>query len=81
MPTADRPPYTLGSLFAGIGGFDKAFEMAGARVLWASDKDPHAARTYRANFNHHFVEEDIMRVYVAKHKLAPVDILTAGFPY
>ena len=80
MPTADQPPYTLGSLFAGIGGFDKAFELAGAHVLWASDKDPHAARTYRANFNHHFVEEDIMRVHVAKHKLAPVDILTAGFP-
>ncbi len=39
----------VASLFAGIGGFCKAFEIAGAKVVWANEKDANAAKTYSQN--------------------------------
>jgi DNA (cytosine-5)-methyltransferase 1 len=38
---------TFGSLFAGIGGFDLAFDRAGFRCAWQVEKDP-AARSVLA---------------------------------
>jgi hypothetical protein len=35
---------TVGSLFAGIGGFDLGLERAGMRVLWQCEIDPYAQR-------------------------------------
>jgi site-specific DNA-cytosine methylase len=43
--------YKVGCLFAAIGGFCKAFEMAGAQIAWANEKDKFAkegARDLRA---------------------------------
>src|SRR5690606_39958785 len=34
----------VGSLFAGIGGFDLAAERVGMQVAWQSELDPHASR-------------------------------------
>lgn len=34
----------VGSLFAGIGGFDLAAERVGMKVAWQSELDPHASR-------------------------------------
>jgi DNA (cytosine-5)-methyltransferase 1 len=61
----DRPPYriptmaeiavlpknglTVATTFAGGGGSSTGYEMAGYRVLWASEFEPHAAATYAAN--------------------------------
>ncbi|MEY8346654.1 DNA cytosine methyltransferase [Niallia circulans] len=53
-------PYTVSSLFAGIGGIDKGFEQAGANIIWANEMDKNACITYRANFEHELKEEDIV---------------------
>jgi DNA (cytosine-5)-methyltransferase 1 len=76
--------YTVGSLFAGVGGIDIGFEMAGAKILWANELDPNACLTYRKNFNHQLFEGDI-NDYIKKaqngdFQFPQVDILTAGFP-
>ena len=71
---------TVGSLFAGIGGFCSAYIRAGAQVSWANEIDAHACRTYRANFKHPLLEKSIIDLSVEGDGLTPVDILTAGFP-
>ncbi len=76
--------YTVGSLFAGIGGIEKGFEKAGAKVLWASEIDKAACITYRANFDHTLFEGDVNSLIAdaeaGKVELPKIDILTAGFP-
>ena len=76
----NQPKATVGSLFAGIGGFCRAYIEAGARVLWANEVDAHACKTYRANFSHQLYEKSILDLSVAGDNLQPVDIMTAGFP-
>ena len=72
---------TVGSLFAAIGGFCRAFEQAGATVLWANEKDRFARDTFVANFPdvRHF-HKPVEELSVAGDSLKPVDVLTAGFP-
>jgi DNA (cytosine-5)-methyltransferase 1 len=75
--------FTVGSLFAAIGGFCKAFQLAGATVLWANEKDKFAAETFGANFADsgiNYVHKPVENLTVAGDRLEPVDILTAGFP-
>lgn len=68
----------VGSLFAGIGGFDLGFERAGMRVAWQVELDPYC----RAVLARHFPEaerfEDICEV--GARNLAPVDLICGGFP-
>lgn len=73
--------YTVGCLFSAIGGFGRAFQVAGAEVAWANEKDRFASNTFRVNFPgvRHF-EKPIEELSVADDELEPVDILTAGFP-
>ena len=50
----------VGSLFAGIGGIDLAFEQAGFEIAWANEINAAACKTYRHNFpNTNLIEEDI----------------------
>lgn len=78
MPDATA---TVGSLFAAIGGFCKAFEQAGAAVLWANEKDRFARDTFAANFPHvRHVHKPVEDLSVKGDRLDPVDVLTAGFP-
>jgi DNA (cytosine-5)-methyltransferase 1 len=72
---------TVGCLFAAIGGFCKAFQNEGARVLWANEKDHFAEKTFRLNFPKlRYLCKPIEELTVAADALEPVDILTAGFP-
>lgn len=76
--------YTVGSLFAGIGGICKGFIDAGCEIIWANEIDKNACITYRKNFSHSLFEGDINE-YINKAKSGEftfpnIDILTAGFP-
>lgn len=69
---------TLGSLFAGIGGFDLGFERAGWRTAWQVEIDPFC----RAVLEHHFPgaqRRGDIRDCGAKN-LRRVACITAGFP-
>ena len=48
--------YTLIDLFSGAGGLTQGFVAAGFTPVFAVEKDPDAARTYRANFGDHVHE-------------------------
>ena len=65
----------VGSLFAGVGGFDIAAERAGMEVAWQSEYDPKAS----AVLDHHWPglnRGDIHRI----EDTAAVDVLCGGFP-
>ncbi|MBA4320994.1 MAG: DNA (cytosine-5-)-methyltransferase [Flavobacterium sp.] len=74
--------FTVGSLFAGIGGICKAFENARTKLIWANEIDNNACITYRTNFTHKLYEDDIHNLADDKNikKLEKVDIIVGGFP-
>lgn len=70
---------TFGSLFAGIGGFDLAFEQAGATCLWQVEIDQKCRKVLEAHFPS--VDRTVLDVKEAgKHNLKPVDLVCGGFP-
>jgi len=69
---------TVASLFAGVGGIDKAFEQVGAEIVWANELDKNACKTYRENFQHILIEDDIRNI--KEEEMPNTDILTAGWP-
>jgi DNA (cytosine-5)-methyltransferase 1 len=72
--------YTVGSMFAGIGGICLAFKNAGFKVVWANEIDKYACITYRANFNDTSLkEEDVLRISNLE-EIGEVDVITSGFP-
>lgn len=71
----------LGSLFAGIGGFDKAFEDEGFEVAWCVEWDPKAQAVLRARFPKANIYGDITQVTVQElKKHGKVDVICGGFP-
>ena len=70
---------TFGSLFAGVGGFDKGFENAGFECLWQVEYD----RACRSVLERHWpgVDRSVTDVTLANRtNLKPVDIIVGGFP-
>lgn len=71
---------TVGSLFAGIGGFDLAAERAGMTVAWQSEIDKQASKVLA----HHWPDTpnygDIHDMVPGLDDIATVDVLTGGFP-
>lgn len=68
----------VGSLFAGIGGFDLGFERAGFDVAWCVEWDKAAQAVLRRRFPNAQVYGDIRQVDPVQ--LAPVDVICGGFP-
>lgn len=69
---------TIGSLFAGIGGFDVGFENAGYRTAWRVELNPVNRAVLAERFPHARQFEDVRQC--GAHNLCAVDVITAGFP-
>ena len=69
---------TVGSLFAGIGGFDLGFERNGFEVRWQAEQDTKAQAVLSARFPKARLYGDVRTVGAAN--LEPVDVICGGFP-
>lgn len=69
---------TIGSLFAGIGGFDFGFEQAGFKTIWQVEIEPFCQAVLKTHFPHAELFNDVTEC--GKHNLKPVTVLTGGFP-
>lgn len=68
------------SFFAGVGGIDKGFELAGFETIFANEFDKNASITYKLNYpNVHLVVDDIKNLN-EKKDIPNFDIMLAGFP-
>ena len=70
--------FTVGSLFAGIGGICQGFINSGFKIQWANEIDKQACITYKANFKHELIEADITKLN--PNECQKVDIIAGGFP-
>lgn len=71
-------PFTFGSLFAGIGGFDLGFERAGMTCSWQVERDPFCLKVLNRHFPNVPKHDDIHTV--GSHNLSSVDLICGGFP-
>jgi DNA (cytosine-5)-methyltransferase 1 len=69
---------TVGSLFAGIGGFDLGFERAGFEIKWQVEIDPFCRRVLEKHWPHVRRYEDVRECGVGN--LESVDVIVGGFP-
>lgn len=67
---------TVGSLFAGIGGFDLGLERAGFEVRWQVEIDPYCCKVLDKHWPDVTKYGDIREV----DGLEPVDLICGGFP-
>ena len=71
--------YKVGGLFSGVGGIELGFsDKEKFKIVWGTDFDNNASKTYRKNFSHPFYEIDINEL--KGHELEEVDVLVGGFP-
>lgn len=68
----------VGSLFAGIGGFDEGFRRAGMTTVWMVEIDPWCRRVLARHFPEAQLYEDVRTV--GRDDLEPVDLICGGFP-
>ena len=69
---------TVGSLFAGIGGFDLGLERAGFHVRWQVEVDEYCNRVLAKHWPHVTRYGDIHTIDWAS--VEPVDLVCGGFP-
>lgn len=78
------PQFRFIDLFAGIGGFRKAFDSVGGKCVFTSEWDKSCRTTYQANYaSDHPVVGDIREYTKDKESLARIpahDVLVGGFP-
>jgi site-specific DNA-cytosine methylase len=71
--------YTVGSLFAGIAGFDVGFERAGFTTIWQVERDGFCRKVLAKRFPK--VDRSVTDVFDAgKHNLCSVDVIVGGDP-
>ena len=69
---------TVGSLFAGIGGFDLGLTRAGFEITWQVEIDPYCQRVLAKHWPHVQRYGDIRTIDWGT--VEPVDLLCGGFP-
>lgn len=70
--------FTSGSLFSGVGGWDRAVEMCGGKTKWFSEIEPYPIAVFHSHFPEAKWVGDISKVNV--DNLEPVDIITFSSP-
>lgn len=70
--------YKVAGFFSGVGGIELAFQQAGFKIIWANEYDKNAVKTYKENFDHEVVFQDIHKLN--EEQVPKVDVITAGFP-
>lgn len=70
--------FSVGSLYAGVGGICLGFKKQGFQIAWANEYDKNACITYRNNFEHPLIEGDVMELDISS--LKNIDVLAGGFP-
>lgn len=68
----------VGSLFSGVGGIDRAFELAGASVAWQCEIDKQASQILRRHWLDVQRIDDVRRI--RKRSVQRVDWIVGGFP-
>lgn len=68
----------VGSLFAGIGGFDLGFERAGLTTSWLCEQDPFCAGVLERRFPGRPIYPDVRTLDGTT--VTPVEVLCGGFP-
>ena len=72
--------FKIGSLFAGIGGFELGIERAipGAETIWQVEKNKYCQSILQKHWPNAKIYDDVRNI--TKHNVEPVDILIGGFP-
>ncbi len=71
---------TCASFFAGVGGIDKGFELAGFQTIYANELDKYPSTTFHANFPDVPLTVGDIRSLDEKTDIPDFDIMLAGFP-
>ena len=69
---------TVGSLFAGIGGFDLGFEREGYEIRWQVEIDKYCNKVLAKHWPEVPRYDDVRDCGL--HNLEPVDVIMGGFP-
>ena len=73
-----RSAVAVASLFAGIGGFDLAFERAGANVVFQCELDKFCQAVLKRHWPNATLAADITKI--TPSQMPDADVWTAGFP-
>ena len=70
----------IGSLFAGIGGFERGIEAAikGAETIWQVEREPFCQKVLKKHWPNSKIYNDVRDI--TKENVEPVDMLIGGFP-
>ena len=78
MTQINQSPYSVASLFCGLGALDLGFIWERFRIVWANDNSEHAVRSHRMNFNSEVTCEDIAKINAKD--IPDADVIVGGPP-